>query len=215
MTHQLAPIIIKRDSLTETGQFTGYVSTWDGEPDSQGDIIRRGAFTRALSLHMKNGTMPALLWNHDTNEPVGRWLNLTEDKNGLLGTGKLTLGTKRGAEAYELIKDDAIALSIGFTLAQNGATRNGNIRTITSIARLHEVSLVASPANSHAKILEVKTSPRIFEKALREKLGLSAREAKRATAGGWRGLVRDEQNALELVLDRIEELQNTIESRMR
>jgi len=61
------------------------------------------------------------------------------------------------------------------------------------------VSLVAIAANPNARIVSVKCAfdpacpnPRDFERAARDALGLSAREAKRLMAGGWNGLVRDE-----------------------
>lgn len=190
---KLSVVEIKRATLSETGQFSGYASTWDGEPDAVGDVIKRGAFTKALAHHKRSGTVPALLWGHDLSEPVGRWLSFTEDSHGLLAVGKLTLDTRRGREAYALLKDDALSLSIGYTVSPGGASRKNGLRIIKDIARLYEVSLVSIPANGHAKITSVKNSSREFEKALRERLGLSVREAKRATSGGWHALVRDEQ----------------------
>ena len=61
-----------------------------------------------------------MLWGHDHKEPVGKWLTLKEDATGLQVTGRLTLGTRRGAEAYALLQDDALALSIGFAVAGGG-----------------------------------------------------------------------------------------------
>ena len=216
MTNHTSPQLleIKRATLTQTGEFTGYASTWDGEPDLQNDTVARGAFSPALTLHRKNNTMPAMLWNHDSSEPIGRWLSFEEDSTGLLATGKLTLDTKRGREAHALLKDNAISLSIGFSLARNGSRMKGDVREITNISRLHEISLVAVPANHNARIVEVKASPRAFEKALRERLGLSQREAKRVVSGGYSRLVRDERSDLEALCERVEELQLIVQ-RMR
>ncbi len=212
---KITPIEIKRASVTETGHFEGYASTWDGEPDHQGDIIKRGAFSQAVAYHEKNDTMPAMLWGHDHKEPVGKWLSFVEDDHGLLAIGKLTLGTKRGQEAHALLKDNALSLSIGFILALGGSASKNGIREITGISRLHEVSLVSVPANVHAKITNVKASPRIFEKALRATLGLSAKEAKRVTASGWHGLVRDEHSDFDHVLSRLDELKSELIRRTR
>lgn len=201
---------IKRGSLTEAGRFEGYASTFDGPPDEVGDIILKGAFSKALQHHERSKTTPAMLWGHDLSEPVGKWLSFTEDDHGLLAVGQLTLGTRRGREAFELLQDEALSLSIGFSVAPGGATTRNSIRYITDIARLHEISLVSIPANSRAKVTGVKQSPRIFEQALRERLGLSARESKRATAGGWPALVNKEAPPIDAVLQKIDTLKQTI-----
>lgn len=212
---RLTPVLheIKRADVTSTGTFSGYASTWGGPPDSYGDIISRGAFLSAIQSHKASDTMPALLWSHDQQEPIGKWLTLTEDSTGLLVHGKLTLGTKRGKEAHALLKDDAIALSIGFSLAEGGAKTSGNTRTITKVGKLAEISLVSMPANSRAKVIATKaTTPREYEKQLRDQLGLSVREAKRACAGGWSSLVRDEHSTdLNRVLSEIQDLRTIIE----
>ncbi len=118
-------------------------------------------------------------------------------------------------EAHALLKDNALSLSIGFILALGGSASKNGIREITGISRLHEVSLVSVPANVHAKITNVKASPRIFEKALRATLGLSAKEAKRVTASGWHGLVRDEHSDFDHVLSRLDELKSELIRRTR
>jgi len=211
MQEKLSPLVLKRASITETGEFSGYASTWHKEPDAVGDIIEKGAFAEAIAYHERNGTMPGLLWGHDHKEPVGRWLKFIEDEHGLLGIGKLSLGTTRGKEAHTLLKDNALSLSIGFTIKSGGSVTKNGIRIIKNVSRLHEVSLVSVPANGHAKITGVKASPRNFEKALRVTLGLSAREAKRVTATGWQGLVRDGRDDLDHVLMKIDELKSQLE----
>lgn len=208
---KLSPLVLKRASITETGEFSGYASTWHREPDAVGDVIEKGAFREALAYHERNQTMPALLWGHDLKEPVGKWLKFIEDDHGLLGVGKLSLGTKRGREAHVLLKDNALSLSIGFSIQHGGSLTKDGIRIIKNISRLHEVSLVSIPANGHAKITGVKASPRNFERALRATLGLSAREAKRVTAAGWQGLVRDGRDDLDHVLMKIDELKSQLE----
>ena len=218
MLNRLTPALleIKRTSVSDTGLFTGYVTTWGGQPDSYGDVIKRGAFSDALSLHRKNDTMPAMLWSHDMSAPIGKWLDFSEDNHGLLGTGQLTLGTQRGSEAYALLKDDAIGLSVGFTLAKDGATTQGDVREITKVARLHEISLVSVPANSNARVTNVKRleNPRKFERVLRD-VGFSAREAKRAIAGGLVGIARDERSNLDVVLCKIEDFKLTVTRKIK
>lgn len=209
IVHTTGLIEFKRDSVTPTGEFEGYASTF-GNTDAVGDVIVKGAFLKALSAHQNEGTQPALLWSHNQSEPIGRWLSVTEDSYGLLARGKLTLDTRRGREAHALMKDNACSLSIGFVIARGGAELKGNMRVISDIARLSEISLVAIPANSRAKILQLKDSPRNLEKFLRD-VGIPGGAAKKITSGGFNalahrddGLGRDVE-AIHTRLDSIEQ----------
>lgn len=205
----------KRASVTQDGSFVAYTSTFGPPPDLVGDIIEKGAFSAALEEHSRNRTLPALLWNHDTHEPIGTWLSFVEDSHGLLGTGRLTLETRRGKEAAALMKQGALAMSIGFSIAQGGSETRGGIRYINRIGRLAEISLVALPANPAAKILSKSRprTPREYEHQLRDALGLSAREAKRAAAGGWSALVREEQSNLDRIYEATQEILDEIRTR--
>jgi hypothetical protein len=211
--HSISLLEIKRANVSSTGEFEAYASTWTKTPDTQNDVIQRGAYLPALAAHKAAGTLPAMLWSHDVKTPIGRWLSFEEDSHGLKATGKLTLETRKGAEAHALMRDSAVFLSVGFFIAKGGQKKSGSTRIITKISKLVEVSLVSLPSNSEAKILNVKklTTPRAFEKLLRDSGGLSAREAKRACAGGWRGYVRDErQTDIDKVLAKIDELKTEL-----
>ena len=213
MTELSSPFLqIKRTPDAE-GTFQGYAATFGGPPDLVGDVIAKGAFADAIRAHTAAKTKPAMLWSHDHTAPIGVWTSLAEDSRGLLVAGKLSLGITRAREAYELLRDGAISLSIGFSLAPFGARERAGIREITKVGRLAEISLVSMPANSRAVVTQVKalpTNPREFERLLRD-AGFSSRQAKSATAAGWRGIARDERNPLDLVLSKIEQLQRSIE----
>ena len=50
------------------GMFTGYASTFGGEPDLAGDVVAPGAFAQSIKrLRRARGTWPPLLWQHDTS----------------------------------------------------------------------------------------------------------------------------------------------------
>ena len=196
---QTAPLQYKFAADDSVGSFTGYASTFGGEPDFHGDIIAPGAFSASLAKHYAAGTRPALLWQHDQTNPVGVWHSFEEDSQGLLSAGRLTMDVPQAKAAHALAKDGALALSIGYTVPAGGAELINGARLLKRID-LVEVSLVAIAANQSARLLSVKCAydsgnpnPRDFERAARDALGLSAREAKRLMAGGWNGLVRDEQ----------------------
>lgn len=196
---QTAPLQLKFAADQVVGSFTGYASTFGGEPDAHGDVIAPGAFAASLAKHAAAGTRPALLWQHDQTNPVGVWESFTEDAQGLLSAGRLTLDVPQAKAAHALAKDGALALSIGYTVPAGGAELVSGARLLKQID-LVEVSLVAIAANPNSRIVSVKIAfdpanpnPRDFERAARDVLGLSAREAKRLMSGGWNGLVRDEQ----------------------
>ena len=192
MTSRLSPLYqFKASDFDDaSGLFQGLAATFGGEPDAYGDIIAPGAFTDTMREHKQAGTLPALLWAHKLSEPIGRFLEMKETPSGLEVTGKLTLATNRGAEAYALMKDSALGLSIGFNLPPGGAEENSGLRLLKKI-NLFEVSAVSLPANRSAKITAVKSSPqtlREFECLLRDVAGLSSRQAKCVAARGWAGI---------------------------
>lgn len=201
-----APLEIKLAPTSDEvslGLFSGYASTFGYIPDSHKDIIAPGAFTKSLARRNQDYATPAMLWMHDSKKPIGRWLSFKEDDYGLYVSGKLTLDVPQAQEAYALMKDGALAMSIGFFLIDS-VQLTPEIRQIKEV-ELVEVSLVSLPSNSRAQITEVKAldldDPRAFERRVRDALGLSSRQAKRLMSGGWSALVRDERsdNSTELV----------------
>jgi HK97 family phage major capsid protein len=168
----------------DAGAFEGIAAHYHNI-DSAGDIITPGAFAVSLADHKAAGTWPALLWQHDMSEPIGRVDALYETPAGLAIKGRLDLNVRRGAEAHSLIKSGAIkGLSIGFRTID--ATRDARgVRTITK-AWLGEISVVTLAANDKAKVTSIKsgnimeddTVDDIDVKALNEKI--EAIEAKTA-----------------------------------
>jgi len=189
------PLSVKAEAVKADGTFAGYASVFGGR-DSYGDRVLPGAFAASLQAHQKAGTAPALLWQHDQREPVGRWLELREDATGLHVEGRLTLATTRGQDALALLKDGALSgLSIGFRIPDGGAVMAGEVRELRQVD-LAEISLVTLPADSHARVREVRSfdSPRDLEEALRD-AGLSRRQARALLAKGWSGLQADADDA--------------------
>lgn len=192
---RLSPaIFLKSAQADSAGRFSGYASTFGGQPDSYGDIIAAGAFAKSLTRHQAQDTMPALLWAHDGRTPIGKWVSMREDAHGLKVEGKLTLEVEKAREAHALMKDGALGLSIGFRVPAGGASFGKSGDRVLTEVDLAEVSVVALPANTNARITGVK-SIRDFESVLRDELGFSAREARRLASGGWRAL--EERDSLQ------------------
>lgn len=186
-------------SADETGVLSGYASVFGGEPDSYGDVIAKGAFTRTIAEHKTAGTAPLLLWMHDPAEPIGIWLDIREDAQGLAVTGKLIRQTRRGEEAYALLKARALnGLSIGFR-ARQFERRAGGGRTLQDLD-LVEISLVTIPAAKPARVTDVKTAPAENPAAMgaaTERRGLMTLEVKAPADAGNEGAVDVRVAALE------------------
>ena len=176
----------------ETGIFEGYANTFDYK-DHAGDITQKGAFTKSLMRHKENGTMPALLWQHEMKSPIGVWLDMKEDAKGLWAKGKLTKGVQKADEALLLMKDGALkGLSIGYFPEDEEYSKENKANLLKQVDLL-ETSLVTFPCNDQSQVESVKTmirngdmpTEREFEKALRD-LGFSQKLAKQIIAVGYK-----------------------------
>lgn len=179
---------------TEKGTFEGYGSIF-GNVDSYLDICVKGCFTRSLAEHKAAGTMPAMLWQHDSTQPIGVWTAIEEDDNGLRVEGKLA-DTTLGTDVAKLLKMGALkGLSIGYCTRKASFDEKTGVRSLLDVD-LFEISPVTFPANDMANIDAVKTaieSPTEFERLLRD-AGFSRTQAKALMAGGYKAL-RDPRDA--------------------
>lgn len=142
----------------DDGSIEGYGSVF-GVLDNWADVIEQGAFAASLAAHKAAGTMPAMLWQHDADHPIGVWTEMVEDSRGLRVKGQLALDTVKGQEARALLKMGAInGLSIGFISKQWSYDVDTDVRSLTEVD-LWEVSLVTFPANEKARVTNVKSSP--------------------------------------------------------
>jgi hypothetical protein len=167
-------------AVNEDGTVEGYGSVF-GVKDSYADVIQKGAFIKSITEHRQAKTMPAMLWQHDSSQPIGIWTDMAEDANGLKLSGKLAMETVKGKEAHALLKMGAInGLSIGFMTKQSNYDEKAEIRTLTEV-ELWEVSLVTFPANTKARVTQVKSADEIntlkdAERVLRDS-GFSKQDA--------------------------------------
>ena len=156
----------------DDGTVEGYGSVF-GVRDNYDDVIAKGAFVQSLKDHKAAGTMPAMLWQHDADKPIGVWTEMVEDEKGLRIKGQLAMETVKGKEAHALLKMGALnGLSIGFMSKEWAYDRDTEVRTLTAID-LWEVSLVTFPANEKARVTNVKSAdelqaPKDAEKVLRD-----------------------------------------------
>lgn len=187
-------------AVDDTGVVEGYGSTFGGEPDSYGDIVVRGAFTDTLAAHKAAGTMPLMLWGHQSfDPPIGNWTDMAEDRKGLKVVGQIDLEDPVGRRVHRAMMRKAVrTLSIGYdTVESREDPKRRNVRFLEKLD-LWEVSPVNFAANRSAVITDVKTireggMPSLpqFEAFLRE-AGFSKTEAAAIAGKGLAPLLRGE-----------------------
>jgi HK97 family phage prohead protease len=134
----------------ENGIFSGYASVFN-MIDNQGDSIMHDAFD-----FNQNGVV--ILWQHRQEEPIGKILNIQQDKKGLYIRGQLITDIKKGYEAYRLLQLGIInGLSIGYITKDYSIDQQTGTRIIKKLD-LVEISLVTFPANEHARVRQVKNN---------------------------------------------------------
>ena len=127
-------------------RFAGYAALFD-RPDRGGDIIRKGAFAKALE---RAGEVP-LLWQHKAGAVIGRIEHLSEDKRGLRVIA--SVGDARAARLLGGGKADG--LSFGYRVRE--AKSSAGLRELVELD-LVEVSLVANPMQPRARVHAVERS---------------------------------------------------------
>ena len=122
-------------------RFAGYAAIFD-RPDRGGDVIRKGAFARALG----QGSEVPLLWQHERGNVIGRIEQLEEDECGLRVIAKLEEKTL----ASRLAKGALGGLSFGYRV-RNGRPVKANLRELIDLD-LVEISLVTIPMQPLARV---------------------------------------------------------------
>lgn len=105
------------DADEKQGIVTGYFSRFNNV-DSDGDIIRPGAFTKTIREQGPKSQQPRIkhLLNHDPSQPLGKLLNLKEDATGLVYESQI--GTHSlGRDFIKMVESGLITEhSIGFRI---------------------------------------------------------------------------------------------------
>ena len=134
-------------------RFEGYASFFNNI-DAYDDIIEKGAFRKTIA---ENRNRIKVLWQHDTNEPIGIPEEMHEDDNGLYVKAKISM-TDTGKKALTLIKDGVITeMSIGYDVVKDDYKMLGTKRVrMLKELKLWEFSPVTFAANEKAKIMKMR-----------------------------------------------------------
>ena len=122
-------------------RFAGYAALFDRE-DRGGDIIRRGAFARAIERW--RGRKLPLLWQHRPDRVIG-----TIERLRVIGR----VNANENGEAGRLLKDGQVSgLSFGYRVAR----ADGKAPRVLKDLDLVEVSLVTFPMQPGARVHAVE-----------------------------------------------------------
>ncbi len=184
-------------ALDEKGAFSGYGSIF-GNTDSYRDVVMPGAFAGTLADWQTRDALPPILWQHNSDQPIGPFTTMAEDGKGLYVEGQLLIkDVQQAREAYALVKSKTIrGMSIGYNVLEQEYDAKTNVNRILAVD-LWEVSLVTFPANPSATVSEIKSileggrMPTLaeFEASLRDE-GWSRTQAKIIAGDGLRGLLK-------------------------
>lgn len=158
-TLSLSNVQLKMDGAK--GRFAGYASVFGGV-DSYGDTIVKGAYESTLR---KNGK-PKMYLEHSWASfsgngagllPVGKYDIAKEDDHGLYVEGELTPGMSVSTDVRAAMEHGTIdGLSVGGFVQKGDYDETESGRVIRKWTNLIEISVVAMPADSAARIQSVK-----------------------------------------------------------
>jgi len=158
-----------KDVDAKKGIVTGYFSAFNIK-DSDGDIIRPGAFKRSIDEWFPKGRIKHLM-NHDPSKPLGMLQILKEDEYGLYYESKV--GTHNlGQDFIKMVESDLVKEhSIGFSVVREQKGQDGN--EMFDLKLYEGSSLTAWGANEFTPMLGMKSTKDIkdriktFEKFVR------------------------------------------------
>ncbi|MEM6230154.1 HK97 family phage prohead protease [Shewanella scandinavica] len=188
-------------SIDEKGFIVCYANTFN-HVDQANEETMKGAFRQTIANHKAKGTMPKMLFNHNRNEPIGKWISMEEDEHGLKMTGQLILEVQRAREIYALMKTGALnGFSIGGKVKQRQYDRINRVTKLIEL-ELGEVSIVPFPCNDQSTLTSIKSiletgeipRPSKLEKELVNHFGLTKLQALAFMAAGYKGLNTAELN---------------------
>lgn len=149
-----------KDIDGKKGIVTGYFSCFDNV-DADGDIIRKGAFTKTIMEAGPLSSNPRIkhLLNHNSSQPLGKILSLTEDMSGLAYESQIGSHTL-GQDFIKMVESDLIAEhSIGFQTLKTNKLKDGTCE-ITEIKLWEGSSLTAWGANPNTPLTGLKSETR-------------------------------------------------------
>lgn len=152
----------------DNGIIEGYFSTYDKTPDSYGDIIDPGAFTKTFEKREESGHPFPLCFNHDFSAVIGAVDSVKDTEKGPFITAHF-LDTDQAQDVRKMLQSGAIyqfsfAYDIlGARIPTPEEEKDGVMQVLTEV-EVFEISVVTVPANQNAVVTEVKSGRRNSKK---------------------------------------------------
>lgn len=150
------------DVSVKEGIVSGYFSSFDDTPDSDNDIVLKGAYIKTIKENGPLGTKGIKhLLDHDFKKGIGKFLELHEDAKGLAYVSKL--GTNFHAiDALKMIESEIITEhSIGYSIIKQHKGPEG--WNYLSEIKLWEGSCLQGPgANRNTPITSLKSNEELL-----------------------------------------------------
>jgi uncharacterized protein len=191
-----------KDMDETQGILMGYFSSYDNT-DSDGDIIRYGAYKKSIEERGPNSANPRIkhLMNHDISIPIGKLLILEEQEGkGLYYESKL--GThKAGKDMVEMVKSGLITEhSVGFKAIQYKEMDNG--LEFTEVKLWEGSTLTGWGANEVTPLIGMKSEDRdVYIQKLNEQIKRVEKFCKHTDAS---------DELIDLLLIQVKQMQSSI-----
>lgn len=160
-THLFKSFEMKAD---EVGGISGFFSTYDKTPDSYGDIIEPGAFTKTLEKRKESGHPFPLCFNHDFDKVIGAVDSVEDTEKGPYIEAHF-LDTQQAQDVRKMLQSGAIyqfsfAYDVLGARQPNEEEKKAGVTNVLTEVEVYEVSVVTVPANQNAVATEIKAGRR-------------------------------------------------------
>jgi HK97 family phage prohead protease len=133
---------------------TGYLSSFTKTPDSYGDVVQKGAFSRTIAAR-KNKVF--FLNQHNWNQPHGKFNVLMEDDKGLYFESEPLIDTSYSSDALKLYEAGIVKEhSFGYATIVSDYDKEKQVRTLKEV-KLFEGSNVTLGANPDTPFTGLKS----------------------------------------------------------
>lgn len=157
MEHKVKSFNMKAN---ENGTISGYFSTYEKTPDSYGDIIVPGAFTKTIEKRKESGHPFPLCWNHDFSSVIGVVDSIEEKESGPFIEAHF-LDTELAQDVRKFVQSGAVyQFSFAYDVLKarepNEEEKANGVTNVLEELEVFEISVVTVPANQNAVVTDVK-----------------------------------------------------------
>lgn len=158
MEHKVKSFKLKAN---ENGTISGYFSTYEKTPDSYGDIIEPGAFTKTIEKRKESGHPFPLCWNHDFSSVIGVVDTVEERETGPYIEAHF-LDTELAQDVRKMVQSGAVyqfsfAYDVLKSREPDEEEKKSGVTNVLEEVEVFEVSVVTVPANQNAVVTDVKS----------------------------------------------------------